>query len=190
MAGSVDIYAIADYPYQRKHPPFRSPDVTQQWGPLELDSYFETTTPRAGDAPLTVTFINLSWGGTPPYVSAVWDWDDGTAPGTTAILPGETITHTYTAVGTYAPSLTLTDSSLPPLVSVETKEADYIVVGVPPTGDIIAYYRGLGLDPNVVELSDVVQAANDYLGGVIPTGFTAAITLPELVQLANEWLGL
>jgi hypothetical protein len=140
---------------------------------------------------LTVTFINLSWGGTPPYVSAVWRWGDGTAPGTTAILPGQTITHTYTADGSYAPSLTLTDSSVPALVSVETKEADYIMVGAaPPPGDIIAYYRGLGLDPLVVELSDVVQAANDYLGGVIPTGFTAPITLPQLVQLANEWLGL
>ena len=190
VAGEVDIHAKVDYPVQRKHPPMMSEEVTQVWGPLELDSYFETLTPRSGDAPLTVTFINLSWGGVDPYVSAIWDWDDGTAPGTTAVLFGETITHTFTAVGSYAPSLTLTDSSDPALVSVETKEADYILVGLPVTPDILAYYKALTGDPLVAELADVVAAANDYLGGVIPTGFTVAITLPELVQLANDWLGL
>lgn len=53
---------------------------------------------------------------------------------------------------------------------------------------ILAYYLGLGNDPNVAELSDVVQAANDYLNGIIPLGFTAVITLGEVVWLANEWL--
>jgi len=56
--------------------------------------------------------------------------------------------------------------------------------------DIFSYYRGLGEDPNVVELSDLVKAANDWLNDVIPPGFTAVITLGQLVQLANEWLGV
>jgi len=55
-------------------------------------------------------------------------------------------------------------------------------------GDILAYYRGLGLDPNVVELSDVVGAANDWINDVVPPGFTAPIILEQLVQLANEWV--
>jgi hypothetical protein len=132
VAGEVDIHAKADYPYQRKHPALKTQEVTQIWGPLELDAYFETTTPRSGDAPLTVTFINKSTGGILPYVSAIWDWDDGTAPGTTAVAWGDTITHTYTSAGIYSPSLTITDSSIPPLVSVETKKADYIkVTGAP-----------------------------------------------------------
>ena len=61
----------------------------------------------------------------------------------------------------------------------------------PPSPDppsIVDYYRGLGDDSNMVELSDVVQAANDYLNGVIPPGFTAPITLSQLVELANEWI--
>jgi len=84
----------------------------------------------------------------------------------------------------------LTDSSVPALVSVETKEADYITVGVPPVGDILAYYRALTGLPLVADLADVVAAANDWLGGVIPPGFTAPITIAQLTQLANEWLGL
>jgi hypothetical protein len=190
VAGEVDIHAKADYPYQRKHPALKSAEVTQVWGPLELDSYFESLTARSGDAPLTVTFRNMSTGGILPFVSAIWDWDDGTAPGTTAVAFGDEISHTYTTAGSYSPSLTITDSSVSPLVSVETKEADYILVGGGGPGDILAYYRALTGGALVADLGDVIAAANDYLGGVIPTGFTAPITLTQLIQLANEWLGL
>ncbi len=53
---------------------------------------------------------------------------------------------------------------------------------------ILDYYRALTGDPLVADLADVVAAANDYLGGVIPPGFDNPITLTQLVQLANEWL--
>ena len=54
--------------------------------------------------------------------------------------------------------------------------------------DILSYYRSYSGDPNVVELSDLVKAANDWLSGQAPPGFDNPITLPQLVQLANEWL--
>ena len=53
--------------------------------------------------------------------------------------------------------------------------------------DILAYYRAYSGEPNVVELSDLVKAANDWLSGEAPPGFENPITLPQLVDLANEW---
>lgn len=157
-------------------------------GHAAFDAYFESLTPRSGDAPLTMTFINLSTGGALPYVSAVWVWDDGTAPGTTAVDFGDTITHTYTTPGSYVPSLTITDSSVPPCFSVEYKEPDYIVVGpgVPP--DILAYYRGLDGDPTDVSDEDLLQAAYDWANHIIPgPEFSTWLTDTELLELAYEW---
>jgi len=56
--------------------------------------------------------------------------------------------------------------------------------------DALAYYRSYSGDPLVADLADVVKAGNDWLSGVIPPGFTAVISLTQLVQLANEWLGV
>lgn len=68
---------------------------------------------------------------------------------------------------------------------------DVMVTGFGPAEvDILAYYRGLTGDAEVADLADVVQAANDYLGGVIPPSFDNPITLSQLVQFANEWLGV
>jgi len=147
------------------------------------DAYFETTTPRSGPGPLTVTFINLSTGGILPYVSAVWDWDDGTAE-TGAANYGETITHTYCG-GSYSPRLTITDSGVPPCISIETKEAYYIVVSGP--CNILAYYRGLDGDPTDVSDEDLLQAAYDWANHVIPYCFSTWLTDIELLQLAYEW---
>lgn len=54
--------------------------------------------------------------------------------------------------------------------------------------DILAYYRGLGDDPLVVETSDLLQAADDWLADVVPDGFTVAITTAQLLTLADEWI--
>jgi len=53
--------------------------------------------------------------------------------------------------------------------------------------DILAYYRGLGEDPNVVETTDLLQAGNDWANEVVPSGFTEPISTTQLLTLANEW---
>jgi len=50
--------------------------------------------------------------------------------------------------------------------------------------------EAVAADPNVIELSDLVQAANDWLSGQAAPGYQNPITLPQLVQLVNEWLGV
>ncbi|MBA4191831.1 MAG: hypothetical protein C0467_27950 [Planctomycetaceae bacterium] len=52
----------------------------------------------------TITFTSTPGGGTLPYTFD-WDWDDGTAHGTT-----EDPNHVYATVGTYDPVLTVTDA--------------------------------------------------------------------------------
>ncbi|MFC1972221.1 PKD domain-containing protein [Chloroflexota bacterium] len=133
MSGSVAITATAEFPYtplRAKYAPLTSDLIIATWGALELDSYFEAW-PRNGDAPLTVTFTNLSNGGVTPYVATIWNWGDGSPlEYNVAMDPGDTLVHTYTEDGSFIPSLTITDSSLPlPLVSDESKEFNYIVVG-------------------------------------------------------------
>jgi len=53
--------------------------------------------------------------------------------------------------------------------------------------DILAYYRGLGSDPNVVETTDLLKAINDWADGTIPPGFTEAISTIQLLELIGEW---
>jgi hypothetical protein len=189
-SGWVKIEAKADYPYlPAKFPPVVSDEVTQIWGPVELNPHFEAdkAEPQTVEVGETVTFTNLTTGGTLPYTAADWNWGDGTAHGTTAVNNGETITHVYNTPGVYSVILTMTDST--PTTRWEERP-DYIIVTGEAPDDILAYYRALTGDPMVAELADVVAAANDYLGGVIPPGFTVPITLAQLVELANEWLGL
>ena len=56
-----------------------------------------------------------------------------------------------------------------------------------PNLDITAYYRGLGLIPNIVETSDLLQAANDWRDNIIPPGFSVPINTNQLLTLADEW---
>jgi len=56
-------------------------------------------------------------------------------------------------------------------------------------GDILAYYRGLGLNPDVVETMDLLKAINDWADREIPSGFGEAISTLELLQLIGEWAG-
>ena len=58
----------------------------------------------------TVTFVNETTGGTPPYLAAAWDFDgDGIVDSTEAAQPGETVTWVYTAPGVYNVRLTIVD---------------------------------------------------------------------------------
>ena len=59
--------------------------------------------PSTGSAPLAVAFTANTAGGTAPYTFA-WAFGDGT-PGS-----GPSVSHTYTTVGSYAATVTVTDS--------------------------------------------------------------------------------
>ena len=54
--------------------------------------------------------------------------------------------------------------------------------------DILAYYRGIGSDPNIVETTDLLKAMDDWRSGTAPAGFERAITTQELSDLINEWV--
>ncbi len=66
-------------------------------------SVVATASPTSGTAPLTVAFSSTVTGGTAPYTFD-WNFGDATAHGTSA-----SPSHTYTAGGTYAVTLTVTD---------------------------------------------------------------------------------
>ncbi len=94
-------------------------------------------TPTAGNAPLVVTFTDLS-NGTP--TSWLWDFGDGST--STAQHPQ----HTYTAAGTYSVSLTATNGT----GSDITTKAGYVTVSQAPTPtemlvfDIVVTKQNLG----------------------------------------------
>jgi len=137
--GLVTITATAEYPYilRGKYGPRVSEEIDIIWGPafVHLDADFEAD-PREGDAPLTVDFDPVPWtiGGTAPYTDLHWDFGDGytedvSGSWTLATLPPTT--HTYTTDGVYTVSLTVTDSTPPPvgpMVDICEKVA-YINVG-------------------------------------------------------------
>jgi hypothetical protein len=55
------------------------------------------------------------------------------------------------------------------------------------TNDIISYYRSLGSDPNIVETTDMLKAADDWSNNRTVDGFTSPITTQQLLILADEW---
>jgi PKD repeat protein len=61
-------------------------------------------TPAGGSVPLAVQFAAHGTGGTLPHTFA-WDFGDGGAGS------GETVSHTYTAAGSYTVRVTMTDGS-------------------------------------------------------------------------------
>lgn len=69
-----------------------------------------TVAPDTGPAPLAVACEGTATGGTAPYLFS-WSFGDG------ATASGAAVEHTYTTPGRYAVSLTVTDSSAPPLVT-------------------------------------------------------------------------
>jgi len=127
--GEVNIHAKADYPYmQGKHPPLVSKEVTQKWGFVELNPHF-VANKTVVDVGETVTFTNLTVGGTHPYTKAQWDFDadgvaetviEGVEPATMA-----NVTWEYDAPGVYTVRLTMTDST--PTTRWEDR-LDYITV--------------------------------------------------------------
>jgi hypothetical protein len=53
--------------------------------------------------------------------------------------------------------------------------------------DILFYYRSLGNNPNVVETSDLLRAADDWSNTLTIDGFASQITTQQLLSLADEW---
>jgi len=99
--------------------------------PEDFNPHFvaDKTTVEVGE---TVTFTNLTTGGTLPYTRAAWDFDaDGIADivieGTEAEVMAD-VTHTYTALGDYSVTLYMRDST--PYTRWETRW-QYIKVVIP-----------------------------------------------------------
>lgn len=81
--------------------------VTQTADPLTV---LASASPTAGLAPLSVSFTGSASGGTSPY-SYSWDFGDGGSSTT------QNSSHTYTAIGNYTATLTVTDASSDKAVS-------------------------------------------------------------------------
>jgi hypothetical protein len=196
--GVVWITATADFPMSMKkgqYPATTSDPLRASWGEiLEIDPDLEGT-PRTCEEVegCIVTFENLSEGGQLPYKSATWDFGDGSPTETYTTGPekdyGGTVTHQYTTAGQFIVCITIVDADNFEATQCEGVPGDgYIKVGVPDLGDLIDYYMALTGDPNVVELADLMAAADDWIAGTIPAGFTDPITTIQLMALADEWI--
>ena len=53
--------------------------------------------------------------------------------------------------------------------------------------DILSYYRSLGSNPNIVETTDLLKAADDWSNNIAPPGCDSSITTQQLLILADEW---
>jgi hypothetical protein len=52
---------------------------------------------------------------------------------------------------------------------------------------IIGYYRKLGDDPNKIDTSDVLEAIEDWRGGIARDGFANPITSEDLTTMLDAW---
>jgi PKD repeat protein len=113
--------------------------------------------PSAGHAPLGVTFTGEASGGLPP-LAYTWSFGDGSPA-----VEGLSVSHTYEQAGTYSASLTVTDSSEPPLA----------VAAVPLTITVHPALTGAAAvlpASGVAPLDVALSATGD--GGLPPYSFT------------------
>ena len=87
-----------------------------------------SASPTTGNAPLSVNFTGSAQGGTAPYTYS-WNFGDGSATSTS-----QNPSHTYSTVGTYTATLTVTDSASPANTATSTVSVTADPVGsVPPS---------------------------------------------------------
>ncbi len=110
-----------------------------------------TGSPRAGCAPLPVNFTGSS---TPAGVSWQWDFGDGTT-GT-----GQTISHSYTAIGNYIVSLIVTSAS--GCIDTITRN-NFIRVFDDSTNYIVPDTILVCTPPGVVSFTDPTMGSNSWL---------------------------
>jgi hypothetical protein len=65
--------------------------------------------------------------------------------------------------------------------------ADVLYTMLSSNGDILSYYRGLGIYPNIVETNGLLKAADDWRNDAIPPGFSTSVATAQLLTLADEW---
>lgn len=112
-----------------------------EWKPI-LYANFEGT-PTSGDVPLQVSFTDLTYWITTPFVEREWNFGDGTIEKTAS----STIVHTYRRPGSYTVSLKVTvenynediDYGESPEQTTDTEtKVDYIVVAQPDTKELVS----------------------------------------------------
>ena len=110
-----------------------------------------------------------------------WIWFSVAGGTTTTVkykltVPPGTKPGTYSINGTVATSGSIADITGDNTISVTA-------------GDMLSYYRGLGINPNIVETNDLLKASDDWRNDIIPPGFSVSITTDQLLVLADEWRG-
>ena len=108
-----------------------------------------------------------------------WVWFSVDAGVTKTVMYNITIPEDA-PMGTYFINGSVSNSS--GMIGIVSRENSIILE------DILMYYRGLGESPDNVETSDMLQASEDWVKGVIVPGFNVPITLKHLLMLANEWI--
>jgi Carboxypeptidase regulatory-like domain len=112
-----------------------------------------------------------------------WIWSNVT-PGITKTVIYAITAPTDATIGTYYINGTIKNSS--GIIAVVGGN-NIITLELMPELDILAYYRGLGSDPDRVETTDLLKAMDDRRSKTVPAGFANPITNQELSVLINEW---
>jgi len=106
-----------------------------------------------------------------------WGWSNVT-PGITKTVIYTITAPTDSTIGTYYINGTISNST----GIIAVVGGDNVI-----KFDILAYYRRLGSDPNIVETTDLLKAMDDWRSRTAPAGFINPITNQELLALINEW---
>ena len=186
--GEVKLIYTSNFTFTFVSPPL---EPTIAFSPTSFN--FSATEGEANPADQTLSIWNSGSGTLDWTVEADADWLGLTPPSGSSTGSGDVTEVTVSvdiadmSANAYSATITISapgDSNTPKTVPVTLQ-----VTSGPAEDDILAYYRGLGLNPDVVETTDLLQAINDWANGTIPPGFAQAITTLQLLQLIGEWAG-
>jgi PKD repeat protein len=149
--------------------------ITVNPAPVAPVAAFTNTTPRAGTAPLTVTFADQSTGSISSYA---WDFDNDGANETTLQNPAP---YQYTTAGTYTVKLTVTG----PGGSDTEIKTDYVTVNAAPVAPVANFTADsrTGTAPLTVTFTDtstgsITSRVWDYRNGTVDWTQFATSTNP------------